>query len=56
MVRKLVLVAGAVTAAMAVATSASAVNLVVNGDFEAGNTGFSSDYTFDLTPLGQAEY
>ncbi|MGQ9789620.1 MAG: PEP-CTERM sorting domain-containing protein [Armatimonadota bacterium] len=27
-----------------------AVNLIVNGDFEAGNTGFTTDYTHDSTP------
>lgn len=27
-----------------------AVNLIVNGDFEAGNTGFTSDYTYDNSP------
>lgn len=27
-----------------------AVNLIVNGDFEAGNTGFTSEYTYDDTP------
>ena len=33
-------------AALAVAANAGAANLVVNGDFEAGNTGFSSDYAY----------
>ncbi|MBI1199983.1 MAG: PEP-CTERM sorting domain-containing protein [Phenylobacterium sp.] len=32
--------------AMLAAGGAQAANLVVNGDFEAGNTSFSSDYTF----------
>lgn len=32
--------------ALAVASQAQAANLIVNGDFEAGNTGFSSDYTY----------
>lgn len=27
------------------------VNLIVNGDFEAGNTGFTSDYTYFSTPI-----
>ncbi|MBV7256145.1 hypothetical protein KCG44_05035 [Pacificimonas sp. WHA3] len=36
----------AATAALALAAPASAVNLVTNGDFEAGNTGFVSDYTY----------
>jgi len=31
-----------------------AVNLVTNGDFESGNSGFSSDYTFVGTPSGTA--
>ena len=25
----------------------AAVNLIVNGDFQSGNTGFSSDYTYE---------
>jgi len=31
-----------------------AVNLVTNGDFESGNTGFTSDYTFVGTPSSTA--
>ncbi len=41
------------TAAMAAALAASATqaaNLVINGDFSAGNTGFGSDYTFVSGP------
>ncbi len=38
--------------AFAAAAGAHAQNLVVNGDFEAGNTGFSSDYTF--SPLSNS--
>src|SRR5687768_7173776 len=53
---KLILAAGAAIAALGLAGSAGAVNLVTNGNFEAGNTGFGSDYTFDVTPFGQAEY
>ncbi len=36
----------------------SAQNLIVNGDFEAGNTGFSSGYTYDSDPpmRGQGHY
>ncbi len=34
------------TLALAFASQASAANLVTNGDFEAGNTGFTSDYTY----------
>jgi len=40
-------------------TAISEENLIVNGDFEMGNTGFSSDYNFnELSPgfLGQGEY
>jgi len=33
-------------AALLASTPAFAVNLIVNGDFEAGNTGFTSDYTY----------
>lgn len=36
----------ALAATVLSAGGAQAANLVVNGDFEAGNTGFSSDYTF----------
>lgn len=47
----------ALVAAAAAASSAYATNLVVNGDFEAGNTSFTSDYTF--VPAGntnEAQY
>jgi hypothetical protein len=43
-------------AAAALATSAQAANLVVNGDFEAGDTGFSSDYVLHIPTVNQAEY
>ncbi|GEM_PF-1768585 len=33
-------------AALLAATPAFAVNLVINGDFEASNTSFASDYTY----------
>jgi hypothetical protein len=36
----------ALAVAAAAASSALATNLVVNGDFEGGNTGFTSDYSF----------
>ena len=51
---KLWLAATAVGAVMAVCSTAQAANLVINGNFEAGNTGFGSDYTFvvDTTPPG----
>jgi hypothetical protein len=38
--------ASAVISAFALAAAASAANLVVNGDFEAGNSGFSSGYAY----------
>ena len=38
-----------VVAASSIMQSASA-NLIVNGDFSAGNTGFSSDYTYKPSP------
>jgi len=41
---------GAISAALAavlLSSGAQAANLLANGDFEAGNTGFSSDYSFD---------
>ena len=47
---RLAYVAAAALAAMALSTGARAANLVVNGDFEAGNTGFGSDYTFVSGP------
>ena len=46
---------GAVCAA-ALATSAQAASLVTNGDFQAGNTGFGSDYAPVNPTLGQGEY
>lgn len=50
----LALAAGLGLAAIAVAAPARASNIVVNGGFEAGNTGFTSGYTYqsDLTPAG----
>ena len=36
------------------AVKASATNLVTNGDFESGNTGFSSDYIYVGTPNSTA--
>ena len=36
----------AATALMSGYALADPVNVITNGDFEAGNTGFSSDYTF----------
>ena len=39
-----------IVALLGSALGASASNLVTNGDFESGNTGFSSDYTF--WPIG----
>ncbi|HXR51092.1 MAG TPA: hypothetical protein VN762_03055, partial [Steroidobacteraceae bacterium] len=35
---------------LATAASASPVNLVTNGDFEAGNSGFTSAYAYALPP------
>jgi hypothetical protein len=43
-------------AAAAIAAPASAANLVVNGDFESGNTGFSSGYNYVGTPGDFAMY
>ena len=43
-------------AAAALTTSAQAANVVVNGDFEAGDTGFDSDYVFHIPTVNQAEY
>ncbi len=40
----------------AMASGAQAANLVTNGDFEAGNTGFGSDYVFHIPTVNQAEY
>lgn len=46
----------AAAGAAALATSAQAANLVTNGDFEAGNTGFGSDYTFVTSTTPPAVY
>lgn len=43
------LVAGVLWLVM-VSVPLGAQNLIVNGNFEAGNVGFSSDYTYDDTP------
>lgn len=43
---KLRLILAATAAALAVAPAAGAAELVTNGDFEAGNTSFYSDYTY----------
>lgn len=40
----------ALAMAGAAATSSQAANLITNGDFEAGNTGFGSEYTFVSGP------
>ena len=40
------------TALMMAGSASAAANLIVNGDFEAGNTGFTSDYTY-VMPAGQ---
>jgi hypothetical protein len=43
--------------ALSVASAASAAtNLIVNGDFEAGNTGFMSDYVYDVPTYDQGEF
>jgi hypothetical protein len=52
---RLVLAAGAAVAALALAGSAAAANLIANGSFELGNTGFSSDYVFTSTDLTPAD-
>ena len=44
--RRFALLAGVALAAAVAASSAGAANLVTNGDFSAGNTGFGSDYTY----------
>ena len=41
------LYAALMLSAAAVATQASAANLIINGDFEQGNTGFTSDYNYN---------
>jgi len=45
------IVAGAIAFPL-VSTAAGATNLVYNGDFEAGNTGFSSNYTYGNVQWG----
>lgn len=35
----------------ALSSSVFATNLVINGSFESGNTGFTSQYTYDTTDL-----
>ncbi len=55
---KLIAIAS-LAAGLALAGAASAApNLITNGDFSAGNTGFSSDYTFGPPPslMGEGVY
>lgn len=42
--------------ALAASTASAMSNLVLNGDFEAGNTGFASDYAFNFPNAGQGQY
>lgn len=49
-------VAGSILALLSAAHPANAANLVVNGDFAAGNTGFTSDYSFASTIYSQNQY
>jgi hypothetical protein len=42
--------AAAAVSSFAMASAAQAANLVANGDFEGGNTGFGSDYTYVSGP------
>jgi hypothetical protein len=46
----------ALAALAALSTSAFAQNLIVNGDFSAGNTGFTSGYASTPVNLGAGEY
>ena len=39
---------------LALTTTGLGANLIVNGDFEAGNTGFTSDYTYVAPPLSNS--
>lgn len=53
---KLIQTLGAISAAVLLGSSAVAANLVVNGDFEAGDTGFGSDYGFATVNGSAAQY
>ncbi len=48
--------AASIVALLSVAHSAHAANLVFNGDFAAGNTGFTSDYSYSATIYSQNQY
>jgi hypothetical protein len=41
-------------AAAAIGLQSASANIIVNGDFQSGNTGFSSDYSFRLGPSADA--
>ena len=45
-----------VGAALLAATAPATANLIVNGDFEGGDSGFSSDYTAASISSGPATY
>jgi hypothetical protein len=47
---------GVVAALILVAATQPAKNLVVNGDFEKGNTGFTTAYSFSTTDISSAGY
>ncbi len=51
------LYAALILSSVGMTTQASAANLITNGDFELGNTGFTSDYTFNAgVNFNAAEY
>lgn len=45
-----------IVAMLTLLTAGASANLITNGDFEAGNTGFSSDYTFTTSLFGEGRY
>ncbi|MEM9839212.1 MAG: hypothetical protein AAF830_08665 [Pseudomonadota bacterium] len=53
---RLLKVMAAASVAALMGSSAMAANLVVNGDFEAGNTGFGSEFTFNTSNFAAGEY
>lgn len=46
----------ALLAVVCAVNQAHAINLITNGDFEAGNTGFSSDYIFTNSNSAEGQY
>lgn len=55
MVKRSILAAALISSVAVSPALASTVNLITNGDFESGNTGFGSSYSFNATNITAAQ-